>query len=211
MKLAIIFDFDGVIVDSYEIFKDAFMAACFENGYHQISTKEEFLNLFDGNLYESLEHTGIPAEAIQQILKKFKEDTYLNHNNIKLFNGVREMLTKLAENNKIFVVSSNLTSIAEDMLRFHKIFYFEEVLGSDKGTSKVKKIEAIKAKLPGYDFLYIGDTKGDMIEGKLGGAKTVAVTWGWHSRERLLSGKPDFVIDEPGELVDLVKDLQKIA
>jgi phosphoglycolate phosphatase len=209
MKLAIIFDFDGVIVDSYDIFKEAFVAACFENGYHQISTKEEFLNLFDGNLYESMEHTGIPAAAIEQILKKFKEDAHLNHNNIKLFNGTREMLTKLAENDKIFVVSSNLTSIVEDMLRFHKIVYFEDVLGSDKGTSKVKKIESIKAKLPGYDFLYVGDTKGDMIEGRLGGAKTVAVTWGWHSRERLLEGKPDFFINSPDELVDLVKNLPK--
>ncbi|MFA5872230.1 MAG: HAD family hydrolase [Parcubacteria group bacterium] len=208
MKLAIIFDFDGVIVDSYEIFKDAFVAACFENGYQQISTKKEFLNLFDGNLYESLEHTGISKEAIQKILKKFKENAHLEHNNLKFFEGIRETLAELAGENKLFVVSSNLSGIVQDLLRFHKIMFFEEVLGSDKGTSKVKKIESIRAKLPGYDFLYVGDTKGDMIEGRLGGVKTVAVTWGWHSREKLFEGNPDFIVNTPKELLNLARDLQ---
>ncbi|MCX6762353.1 MAG: HAD family hydrolase [Candidatus Moranbacteria bacterium] len=207
MKLAVIFDFDGVIVDSYQIFKDAFLDACLESGYHQISTEEAFLNLFDGNLYESMEHTGISKEAIRIILKNFKENAHINHNKLRFFDGVREMLSKLAEKNKIFLVSSNLTSIVQDFLRFHKVTVFEEVLGSDKETSKVKKIEGIKANLSNYELLYVGDTKGDMVEGQLAGAKTVAVTWGWHSEERLREANPNFVVKTPSELALLVNNL----
>ena len=55
--------------------------------------------------------------------------------------------------------------------------------------------------LPGY---YVGDTKGDMIEGKKAGALTVAVTWGWHTREKLADASPDHMVHTPAELVTLL-------
>jgi len=207
MKLGIIFDFDGVIADSYDIFKDAFVSACFENDYHHISTKKQFLDLFDDNVYESMGHTGMPKEAIQKILNRFRENAHLSHNDLKFFDGMGKVLNELKKKNRIFLVSSNLTGVVQDFLRFQKMEIFEEVLGSDKETSKVKKIEYIKKKFPECDFLYVGDTKGDMIEGRFAGVKTVAVTWGWHSVERLKKADPDFIVNAPQELVILADRL----
>ena len=51
---------------------------------------------------------------------------------------------------------------------------------------------------------YVGDTKGDMIEGKQAGAVTVAVTWGWHSTEKLTEGSPDYMVHTPTELKNLL-------
>jgi phosphoglycolate phosphatase-like HAD superfamily hydrolase len=31
----------------------------------------------------------------------------------------------------------------------------------------------------------------------------VAVTWGWHNRERLLAARPDFVVETPAGLLDV--------
>jgi phosphoglycolate phosphatase len=51
---------------------------------------------------------------------------------------------------------------------------------------------------------YIGDTVGDIKEARAAGVWTVAVTWGWHSRERLLAARPDFLVDTPEELLQIV-------
>jgi phosphoglycolate phosphatase len=48
---------------------------------------------------------------------------------------------------------------------------------------------------------YIGDTTGDILEAREAGVQTVAVTWGWHSREKLVAVHPDFLVDRPEELL----------
>ena len=37
----------------------------------------------------------------------------------------------------------------------------------------------------------------------LAGVRTVAVTWGWHTRDRLTLSDPDLIIDSPAELLQL--------
>ena len=95
-------------------------------------------------------------------------------------------------------------------MRLKNIDYFEEVVGADKETSKVKKIEAIKSKFKGNKYFYIGDTKGDIIEGRKASVKTIAVTWGWHSEDKLKKENPDFIVHSPIELVKLFGSQSKI-
>lgn len=209
MKLAIIFDFDGVIVDSLEVWGEAFILACDHHGSGQISTQEAFLDLFENNFFEGAKKIGIDEEKITLIRKKLAEEYLKNKHKISLFKGIKEMLERLAKEHEIFIVSSNFSDIVQHFLDVHGMTMFKEVLGGDKGRSKVNKIESIKVKFPDREFLYVGDTKGDMIEGKLAGVKTVAVTWGWHSEERLREAYPDYVVSAPNELVSLVSNLSE--
>lgn len=208
MKLAIIFDFDGVVVDSLKVWGDAFISACNHHGYCRISTQEAFLDLFEGNFFEGAKKAGIVEDKIPLIRKKLAEEYLENKQKINLFEGVKKMLEDIAKKHKVYIVSSNFSEIVQHFLDVHGIGMIEEVLGGDMERSKVKKIRAIKDKLPDYELLYIGDTKGDMIEGKEAGVKTVAVTWGWHSEKRLKEGKPDYVIHTPKELAALAKKYQ---
>ena len=76
-------------------------------------------------------------------------------------------------------------------------------MGADKETSKVKKINSIKSKFRDAGCFYIGDTLGDVMEGREAGVKTISVTWGWHDEDRLKKGKPDYIIRNPEELIKL--------
>jgi phosphoglycolate phosphatase len=210
MKLAIIFDFDGVIVDSLEVWGDAFISVCNHHGYGHLSTQKAFLDLFDGNMHESMQKAGISEVTIQEMIEKLVEDYASNMHKVELFKGIDKMLLELAGIGEIYVVSSNFTDLVQNFWNSHRLAKCEEILGGDKEKSKVKKIEGIGKKLPDHEALYIGDTKGDMIEGKLAGAKTVAVTWGWHSAEKLKEGKPDYVVKTPDELVLLTKKILEI-
>jgi phosphoglycolate phosphatase len=44
---------------------------------------------------------------------------------------------------------------------------------------------------------------GDIKEGRLAGVTTVAVTWGWHSKEKLQAAGPDLLVEEPEGLLTL--------
>ena len=201
-KNILIFDFDGVIADSLDIFMKKAITACIKYGSTQVKTKEDFLSLFEDNLYESLVKRGIPEDKLQNMIEELRIGPK-EQNKIKIFDGIKEALLQLSKNHRIFIITSNVTQAVEEFLKSKGITFFEEVMGADKGTSKVKKIELIKLKFPKYELVYIGDTLGDIIEGKKAGAKTVAVTWGWHDENRLKKGKPDYMVRNPKELIKL--------
>lgn len=205
MNKIVIFDYDGVIVDSLDVYEKAVILTFHKNGFNQISTRESFLGLFDGNFFESAIKIGIPREKIPAILKELESNLHPLQAELKLFDGVKETLAELAKKSKIYIVTSNLTDIVKAYLESQNITAFEEIIGADKEVSKVKKIEYIKSKYPNGDFLYIGDTKGDMIEGKQAGVKTVAVTWGWHDAKRLNEGNPDYMVSKPSEILSIIE------
>jgi len=52
--------------------------------------------------------------------------------------------------------------------------------------------------------VYVGDTPIDMQTAKAAGLTSVAVTWGFRSREILEATGPDHVVDAPGEILKLL-------
>jgi len=207
MKKIIIFDYDGVIVDSLDAYEKAVISAFSKNGFNQINSRESFLALFGGNFFEGVIKIGIPAEKMPAIIKELEPKLQSLQGELKLFDGIREILAELTNKCKIYIATSNLTNVVKTYLESQNIAGFEEIIGADKKTSKVKKIENIKEKYPDSEIFYVGDTKGDMIEGKLAGAKTIAVAWGWHDIGRLKEGKPDYIAKELSDLLLIIDNL----
>jgi len=174
----IIFDYDGVIVDSFEIFMENFILACQKEGVDEIANKEDFLKLFEGNMYESMIKKGMSREKILRVVYAMRDSMIKNQDRLKLFDGISEAIKELSVSNKLAVVTSNETAIVKKFLKDRNIDYFEEIIGSDKEASKVKKIRWLKEEFSSYECYYIGDTVGDIIEGRRAGAKTVAVALG---------------------------------
>ncbi len=207
MNKIIIFDYDGVIVDSLNIYEKAVISTFQKNGCTQMNSRESFLKLFDNNFFESAIRVGIPREKIPAILKELEMNLQPLQTKLKLFDGIREVLAQLEKKAKIYIVTSNLTDIVKSHLNSQNITAFEDIIGADREVSKIKKLETIKSKYPNSEYFYVGDTKGDMVEGKLAGVKTIAVTWGWHDKKRLEEGSPDFVVEKPSEILSLTEKI----
>jgi len=203
MKNVLIFDYDGVLIDSFDLFMDHFLSSCEKFGFKEVNNKESFLKLFNGNMYESMFKMGLSKEEILKIVLNVKKGLIKDQEKIKLFDGIKESLEKLSKNNILIVVTSNDTEVVERYFKSKNIDLFDEIIGSDKEPSKIKKIEYIKSKYSGENFYYFGDTIGDITEGKKAGIKTVAVTWGWHDKSDLKKQNPDYILESPKELTNL--------
>jgi phosphoglycolate phosphatase len=203
MKL-FLFDFDGVLVDSLDVYEKT-VTDCLKKMNQPLTRgREEFLELFEGNFYESLVKKGVDLnEFIKASVDILAQ---VNLKGIKPIAAVVPVVRELQTKHTLLVVSSNeSSSIKESLELFHYNGYFQEILGSDFMFSKKEKIlYAIKKyHVAPHDIYYIGDTTGDIKEGKQAGIKTVGVSWGWHSKEKMASAKPDYLFDTPQELLQL--------
>jgi phosphoglycolate phosphatase len=204
MNILFLFDFDGVLVDSLDLYADA-VARCLDRiGTPIVKSTEDYLALFEGNFYESMAARGVDlaafSQAAQEILPRIDYDA------MKPFDGLIPVLAELQKGRILAVVSSNGARTIRAMLaRFGFAPFFQEIFGSDFGFSKREKIDFAlqKYRIPPEKAFYIGDTAGDIREAHAAGVRSVAVTWGWHSRERLLAANPDYLVDTPAMLLSV--------
>lgn len=199
-QTVLVFDFDGVIVDSLDVFYASLLDVCREHGLAQPSTREQFLRLFNTNLYDGLRACGLPAAAQASLLAGLGARLTRDLQRCQPFPGIPEAFARLARQSPLVVVTSSLSDVVRAWLGGHGIAGIEDVLGADCGTGKVAKIQSILQRYPGATGYYVGDTRGDMIEGRAAGARTVAVTWGWHEVAALAAARPDLIVHTPAEL-----------
>ncbi|MEN6508305.1 MAG: HAD family hydrolase [Smithella sp.] len=200
----LLFDFDGVLVDSIDVYEKTVTDCLQQIGQPLTRGREEFLELFEGNFYESLVQKGVNMEkftaASAGILAK------INYAEMKPFDAVRPVLRELKKNHPLVVISSNDTPTIREALRLYDFNgIFDDILGSDFMLSKTEKILYViqKYSVKPQDIYYIGDTTGDIKEGKQAGIKTVGVTWGWHSKTKMAGSNPDYLFDYPQDLLNL--------
>jgi len=200
----LLFDFDGVLADSLDLYAEAVARCLLRIGTPIVKNREDYLALFEGNFYESMAAKGVDLAAFAGAAKEILPG--LDYDAMKPFDGLIPVLEALRKENLLVVISSNgfrTISRMLDLFGFDR--FFEGILGSDFLFSKKEKIAHALAKF-GIDrrrTFYIGDTTGDILEAREAGVRTVAVTWGWHSREKLVAARPDFLVDRPEDLLQM--------
>ena len=200
----LLFDFDGVLADSLDLYAEAVARCLLRIGTPIVKNREDYLALFEGNFYESMAAKGVDLAAFAGAAKEILPG--LDYDAMKPFDGLIPVLEALRKENLLVVISSNgfrTISRMLDLFGFDR--FFEGILGSDFLFSKKEKIAHALAKY-GIDrrrTFYIGDTTGDILEAREAGVRTVAVTWGWHSREKLVAARPDFLVDRPEDLLQM--------
>jgi phosphoglycolate phosphatase len=203
MKL-FLFDFDGVLVKSLDIYEKTVSLILDKINQPLTRGREEFLELFEGNFYECLVKRGVDLKEFMEASGAVFSQT--NYNKMKSVAAMLAVVKELQKNNILLVISSNDSVTIQNALeKFGYNGYFQEVLGSDFMLSKKDKMLYAKDKyqVAPDDIYYIGDTTGDIKEGRAAGVKTVGVTWGWHDKERMAAVKPDYLLQKPEDLLKL--------
>jgi len=197
-----LFDFDGVLVDSLEVYERRVKLCLEKIGKPLILNRNDYLALFEDNFYEAIVKRGVDLVEFMNASRSIptKDDC----ERMTPFAPIFPVLAELKKNNILIVVSSNISHVIHDIFsRYGFNGCFREILGADFAYSKEDKIlHALKSfQMDKEKTFYIGDTVGDIKEARLAGVKTVAVTWGWHSKEKLEKASPDYLIEAPDDLL----------
>lgn len=196
----VLFDFDGVIVNTFEL--------CLGLGQRMYPdlNPDSYRDFSNGNIYDLIAEREKVKPRVEHF-DYFTEYTpkLMKHAPVK---GIGAVLHALAGKHPLIIVSSTIESPIQDYLSMHNLSkYFAEILGSDHEKSKAKKIRDVLAryKVKPQDVVFVTDTLGDIREALVAGVKTVGVTWGWHPRATLMKGSPDAIVERPDLLLAAIE------
>ncbi|MBP7056897.1 HAD family hydrolase [Candidatus Gracilibacteria bacterium] len=195
MKI-ILFDFDGVIVDSFAI--------CYKimRGCEQI-TPDGYRARFEGNINDAIKlipHDKQPFDFFGQYTPELMK--------CEPNQAVVRVIKELVRDHLCIIISSTISDSIKSYLTAYGLSdLFVEVLGNDVEKSKTKKIEAVLHRyniLP-TETIFITDTLGDVNEAKKCSVESIAVTWGFHPAETLQKGNPLCIVDHPADILTFIK------
>ncbi|MFH1829691.1 MAG: HAD family hydrolase [Pseudomonadota bacterium] len=204
-KPLIIFDFDGVIVDTVKFLEAEIRKKLSELGYNFMESRKETLDLFEDNIVVALIEHGLTPEDMCAVWEHIQDVT--EKGDIKLCAGIRKMLEELKDKCDMAIVSSNSSTAIRSVLdRLDVCSFFFAVSGGDEALSKTERIKRCMKELgtkPSRTF-YVGDTVGDVHEAHEAGVAAIAVQWGMHPEERLKAASPEFIMKDPRTLMNML-------
>ena len=204
----ILFDFDGVIVDSLQLFVQAVNAACRKLGYPENFTDHDLCSIKRMSIPEIARVAGVDERHTIPFVEEIDHDLERKIHEIKLFPDMSEVIQRLACCGDLGIVSASPNRIISAVLDHNNLrSVIKDIAGGDTPGRKNERITRIIASnnSQAEDTWMIGDTVSDIIEGKIAGVKTVGVAWGWHGVKRLQKAQPDFLLHKPWDLVGLVE------
>ncbi len=197
MIKAIIFDFDGVIHDTFEL---SFQVI--KKTYPKLSL-DDYRDFFSGNVYKNNKaRKGFSEVFFKQLDKEYKR--------LEIKGGIKKELLMLGNKFDMFIVSSNMEKIMNNYFSNNNISYiFKEVLGLESHKSKIEKFELLlnKYELAKEDCVFVTDTLGDILEANKLDLNTIAVDYGFHERKRLERGNPIKIISSFNDIYSTIKNL----
>jgi phosphoglycolate phosphatase len=201
----VMFDFDGVIVDSLDVFSTAFLDACTAAGVEGFTSPDDLLAVMEDNFYAGMRARGVDDARVAEVLRRLGSALVRARHWLKPFPLVPEVLEDLADARTVIVVTSSPTEVVEGWLRTHEVHGVTEIAGAETARSKVEKIHALQARFPGQEvYWYVGDTAGDIREAREAGVTPLGVSWGWHEPEMLMEAGAERVAFSPAELLTII-------
>ncbi|MFA6430582.1 MAG: HAD hydrolase-like protein [Candidatus Paceibacterota bacterium] len=200
-KPFILFDFDGVIADSFGPAFEVQKMAC------PHLTEEDYRRRFDGNINEWNKNSEKHTDECIQNFDFFGEYIPRMKNQIMMVDGMGEVIRDFCDKYTLIIISSTITNPIKEFLQKNNLDYcFTEIMGNDFHKSKIEKIKIVfeKYKTIPEECVFVTDTLGDILEAKHVGVKTIGVNWGFHKPETLMSGEPFELVDRPEELYSAV-------
>ncbi|MGN1405891.1 MAG: HAD family hydrolase [Erysipelotrichaceae bacterium] len=220
MIKAIIFDLDGTVLDTLLDLKTAVNRVMNKLGYREQSYEEVRNKVgsgFRNLMFRCIGKEDVSEEELDkaenQMVIEYK-DCY--HDNTKPYEGINELLTYLkGKDIKIAINSNKKDDYTKKLIELNFPFIDPDlVLGKREGY-KVKPDPANnselmeKMKVNTDEVLYVGDSLVDIKTARNSNLKAISVSWGFVDKEKLIEAKPDYIIDKPYELIDIIETLNK--
>jgi pyrophosphatase PpaX len=205
---AILFDIDGTLLDTFDFIYGAFDYALHLHGIEPLP-RDRISELMGGPLEEvyATMAPGFDTASLAEAHRVFQSEhlalASLFPHTLEVLEELKRRGLKLAaittRSLRTSVRSLEMTGIAK---------YFDIIISAEDVSLHKPHPEPLLKALDGIgvkpeDAVMVGDTHADIMAGKNAGTRTVAALYGFGGK-RLLDLKPDYAIDELGELLTIV-------
>ncbi len=214
MKHALIFDLDGTLVDSLNGIAASLNHALAASGLP--THPREAVRNFIGNGARILIQRGAPADADEALLNSL-EAAFKAHYDLTwpsgttAYAGITSLLESLQGHGYQLAVLSNKPHPFTEIIvtRIFPTIRFAMVLGQRPGIPhKPDPTGALEIAntlhLSPDECTIIGDSTMDLETAHNAAMKSIAVTWGFHDRERLIAAAAEHLVEAPTELLVLL-------
>ncbi|MDH4445375.1 MAG: HAD family hydrolase [Akkermansiaceae bacterium] len=214
MKCGLIFDLDGTLVDSLDG-----IAASLNHALHASNLpthSHDAVRGFIGNGARVLIERGTPAGSADSLIEVV-EQAFKAHYDLHwpagtiAYDGIEDLLENLQRRgHELAVLSNKPHPFTEAMVaRLFPTIRFAVVLGQRAGIphkpdpTGALEIAATLGLAPAQCYV-IGDSTMDIETALNAGMRPVAVTWGFHDRERLIAAGATSLADDPAALMSVI-------
>ncbi|GAA2694488.1 MULTISPECIES: HAD-IA family hydrolase [Actinosynnema] len=202
----VVFDLDGVLVDSFAVMREAFHLAYAEVVGPGEPPFEEYNRHLGRYFPDIMRIMGLPLE----MEGPFVRESYRLAHRVTVFPGVPELLRELrARGYGLTVATGKSGPRARSLLDAVGLLgLFEIVVGSDEVERPKPAPDIVLAGLaalaldPG-EALMVGDAVTDLASARAAGVTAVAALWGESEVAALLAAEPDAVLRAPADLLEL--------
>ncbi len=203
----LLFDYDGTIGDTYGL-----MISC----VNQLSTKYHYSTVTNSvewknkTLKQALtEDLHIKRYTLPFYTRAIKKLFKLHIQDVECFPGIKEMLHTLAQHFSLSILSSNAREVIVWFLAKNGIPVFQHIHSDSSLFGKDKTIMRFIRKywLEKQDVIYVWDEVRDILACKKIWIPIIAVTRWWNSKKILEQYSPDYLVDDPGEILKVVQGL----
>ena len=209
----VVFDLDGTLLNTLDDLANSVNYALKVNHYPQRTQKE--IRSFLGNGIENLmRHSapqGLEETDFQKVFLSFRQH-YMEHclDLTQPYAGIMPLLKELKENHiKMAIVSNKLHPAVQELNERFFSDYITSAVGESQTVRRKPNPDAVIAALRDLESekeeaIYVGDSEVDWATAKNADIKCVCVTWGFRDRPDLEKLNPDFLIDHPEQILNVI-------
>ncbi len=203
----VIFDFDGTLADTLDIFIAAYNKIASRYALDAIDpAQKEFLRNFGAR--ELIRKYRISPSKLMTLTRRMRSQLKKEGGSTSFFEGIDTLFQDLKRKGfRIGIVTSNSEEKVKSCLEKWHIssdvdFIHSErnIFGKAKAFSHVLK----KYSLSKEEVIYVGDEVRDIEAAHQVGIPIISVTWGFNSKERLAQSQPEHLALRPSEILEIV-------
>ena len=207
-----LFDLDGTLIDSVRLILDSYHHTLAAHGLPP-RTDEEWLRGVGTPLavqFAEWQDRGM----IEALVATYREYNLAHHDRmVTVYPGVVAAVETIRRAGRAtgLVTSKNRSgalrglTLARLEQMMDVLVCADEVTNPKPHPEPVEKALALLRAEPGTT-VYVGDSIPDMLSGRAAGVRTAAALWGPFGREHLAGATPDYWLDSPGALADLLNE-----
>jgi len=208
---SVLFDLDGTLIDSLRLILDSYHHTLAEHGL-PARTDAEWLKGVGTPLTVQLNEWRDELGTIEAMIATYREYNLRHHDRmVTVYPGVLDAVRaiKAAGLQTGLVTSKNRQGALKGLTLVGLEALMDVMVCADEVTNPKPHPEPVEkaVALLGADSpttLYVGDSVHDMHSGRAAGVLTGAALWGPFKRTQLEEAAPDYWLETPQDLVDLV-------